>query len=351
MTHLTRIIDWLTTWYTPVSGELVDALEKASKDAATKTGEATPYPYELLIGRKNVFIRPRDPRTLSHWGNRLMYIWQGRPIKVTLYQGQATGFIGPFAKLRKSRRASGPVKENALIFWPAPKGKIAPLATKAVLKIGVADATLAREIRMLRMVGQGAGLIPSMIGYDPKLKWHSIKFIGNAKREDELGQAKLYLDHIAERYFDYWKTKTISCKRHIQKRGIGEVEFLETATAMKIQSPDKLLNGLLTTSITHGGGICEECLLTDDEKAYFLDWEKARLAPIGDDILQAFQYQPQRALELFTKYVSQNSLSAHEQLSVSLICRNIANTKKRLPIQQKLKLDHSAAGLLRELLP
>lgn len=349
MKNLTRIIDWLTAWYSPVSGELIDALENASKEAGKALGNAKPYEYALYVARKNVIISDDKNNLLNRFLNYTFYLWQGRPQPLSLYQKQATGMIGPFAKIRKSRRTKGKIKENALLFWPAPNGAIDPECTKQVAKIAVGDANLAREIKMLRLVGAGTGLTPPIISYDPDLKWHMIRFIGNAKRLDETGQAKIYLHHIAEKYFKFWGTRSRSIQRTLKALKISESDFVKTAYALGLENPQSLLAGNLSYSITHGGGICEECLLTEDGDAYFLDWEKARLAPIGDDLLQVFPYYPDETMNLFKQLTAKGDLPIREQLWASLICRHFANTRKRSPIREKIRLDETSAELLRQL--
>ena len=348
MKYFSRIIDWFTTWYYPVSGELIDALEKASKEAGLANNNLTPYSYELFTGRKNVYIRVRNPLSLNHWLNRVIYIWQGRPLPITLYQPQATGFIGPFAKIRKSSRSKGKIKENALIFWPATNGEINPQETKFVLKVAVGAKTLAREIRMMRILEKGMGITPKLLAYSNTLHWHMLDFIGNAKRENEAVQSKMYLDRIATPYFDFWNTKTISVERYLRDNGISKSQFTAFANEFQIPNTEKIFEGRLTGSITHGGGICEECLLTDNSKPYLLDWEKARLAPIAEDFIQVFVHHPEQTVDTFANMINENALSAHEQIVVSFMRRVHLNNNKPRQNQKKIKLDKLVSQLLQE---
>lgn len=341
-----RVSDWFKSWQKPVLPELVKELENASKAASTRFENASPYSYELLIGRKIVAISNPSVGFVHKWKNRLASIIQGKPVSIKLYQEDVSGFLGPFAKSRKAQRASGSIKENAIIFWPSPSGKISSRQTRYVLKVAVGSKNHAREIRMLKMVADRTGLTPAMHSYDPRLKWLVLDFIGNAKKSSEAEQAALYLNHIAKRYFAAWGTKSRSVQMLLKKNRVSEENFLNHAEKLGIKNASKLLNGQLTYSITHGGGICEECLLTDDGKAYLLDWEKAGLGPVGDDLLQVFPYEPSKTVEFYNTLFRNGELPARDQLSVALILRFMKNTDKRYPSAEKIKRDYQDAKLL-----
>jgi hypothetical protein len=343
-----RISDWFKSWQKPVLPELVKDLENASKAAGARFENALPHSYELLIGRKIVAFSNPAVGIIHKWKNRLSSIIQGKPVPILLYQNDVSGFLGPFAKSRKAQRASGSIKENAIIFWPSPNGKISPKQTRYVLKVAVGSKNHAREIRMLRMAADRTGLTPAIHSYDPRLKWLVLDFIGNAKKVSEAEQAALYLNHIAKRYFAEWGTKSRSVRKLLKNNSVSEASFLKHAEKLGVKNATELLDGQLTYSITHGGGICEECLLTDDGKAYLLDWEKAGLGPVGDDLLQVFTHEPSRTVAFYNTLIQNGELPARDQLSIALILRFMKNTDKRYPSLEKIKRDYQDAKLLED---
>lgn len=334
---------------------MVSALEQASLQAAQgvagdNTCSFEGAAYELLMRRGDVLVRRQNSGDPAQFLQRMLSCIQGRPTPLTLYQNVTGGFIGPYAKRRKAARARNRVKENAVLFI----GKDTDAKRQDishVFKISVGDRGLAREIRMMRILAKGPGFAPGILTHDFKLRWHITEFIDDNNILGAPGQADIYLEEIALPYFRFWGVRTVPLSHHLLKTGFDSARFHQLAESLALPAAlvERLPTGGLTFSMTHGGGICEECRRSPDGRPFLLDWEKACLAPTGDDILQAFEHKPERAVRVMDDIRAPGDLSAPEQLAFALVCRHNANLRKRHPMPDKLRQDKRMAALLSDL--
>lgn len=335
--------------------EFRERLAEASRQAGLALGDETPLPYTLQINRKNVAITPRDGGALKANLAALKSLMQGLPEEITLYQPQAWGFMGPFSKKRKNARSNASeISENALLFWPCPDGKISNSRTSCVLKIALGAKNHAREIKMLEDVHEAIGCVPKLLAKADDHNWLAIEYIASERTLSAEEQAKLYLDQICEPFFAHFKTRSEPAAQLVHGNSVSSHAFSRdnlvlTAKTLGIAGFEKLLEGNLTWSQTHGGGICEEIVLSRNGKAYLLDWEKADHAPIGDDLLQVFQYHPEQTAQIFEKFRTAETLSVRDQLIISLVFRHSFRLKKKKPTEKSISADHHCAKLLKNM--
>ena len=330
-----KIAHWLNTWKHPVTAAARENLEAVSKAAADKLGAAnSPQAYTLFPTNRDVRIRPHG--TISP-ALRLAGLIYGRPVTARLWQKHATGLLGPFARARKAARKEKVSKENALVFWKEPADGIGK-----VLKAGIGKAGHAREIRMLRMLGGLDGMVPALLAYDPALRWMVMEQVESVSALTAHEQAECYIRQIAPRYFAFWGCRAKPVWRYPGgKPAPSRLE--DEARHLGLFLPEGWQDGLLDWSITHGGGICEEILVRAEGGVCLLDWEKAALAPIAEDLLQAFEYRPQETLALFETLKSSGTMAAAGQLTVALCERSIQNRARKNPITARLRSDRLCA--------
>ena len=333
-----KIAHWFYTWKHPVTAAALENLKAASRAAARALGESgTPSPYTLYSTNLDVRIRQRGAFEPAL---RLTGILHGQPVEVSLHQRGASGLIGPFARARKAARKQRVSKENAILFWSGQSqdgGK--------VLKASIGEKGQARETRMLKALAGLDGMVPALLAHDPALRWIVMEKIDTASSLPADQQAECYVSQIAPRYFTFW-----GCKARPARLCLGEKstfpEMEKEARYLGLSLPHGWQDGRLDCSITHGGGICEEILLRSDGRACLLDWEKAALAPIAEDLLQVFEYRPQETLALFETLKTAGSLGATDQLALTLCKRSIANRSRKSPIAARLRSDKACAAHL-----
>ncbi len=207
---------------------------------------------------------------------------------------------------------------------------------------------------MLEEVHEAIGCAPRVLARDSDHRWLVIEFIASETPLTAEEQAKVYLDQICEPFFRHFKPRSEPVDKLVQEHNVAARQFsrqnlLATASALGINDFQNLLAGNLTWSQTHGGGICEEVVLSRTGQAYLLDWEKADHSPIGDDLLQVFQYHPQQTLDIFKRLKTLDTLSVKDQLTVSLVFRNAFRLKKKKPTERSIAADHQCAKLLENL--
>jgi len=334
-----KIAHWFYTWKHPVTAAALENLKAASRAAARALGESgTPSPYTLYSTNLDVRIRQRGAFEPAL---RLTGILHGQPVEVSLHQHGASGLIGPFARARKAARKQRVSKENAILFWSGQSqdgGK--------VLKASIGEKGQARETRMLKALAGLDGMVPALLAHDSALRWIVMEKIDTASSLPADRQAECYVSQIAPRYFTFW-----GCKAKPARLCLGEKstfpEMEKEARYLGLSLPHGWQDGRLDCSITHGGGICEEILLRSDGRACLLDWEKAALAPIAEDLLQVFEYAPEDTLALFASLNPPGALAPQVQLAVALALRSRYNRRKGRPIPARARSDARCAGLLR----
>jgi hypothetical protein len=344
---ISRISQWLHYWNNPVDRVVIVRLEEASKAAGNAMGQSRSFHYLLLTGRKQIAIAPVGVRSTSSLLRIVTAYVQGRPTKVSLYQENAIGLLGPFAKARKSSRGTRKqTRENAILFWPCPSGRTTEGETRHVLKVSLENANLARETKALKTVSGELQLAPKVIANDRRLNWLVMDFVVAIKSLSPREQARLYLERIARPYFTYFGIVSRPVAEHLRQCRISRKQFIAAARELGLDGAEECLSGNLGYSITHGGGICEECVLGHDDQVYLLDWEKAQLGAIADDFLQVFEYLPDQTIEVMEEYAA-GDLSAIGQLKTQLICRYQRHSRKKSPKHGRLKADRICAELLR----
>lgn len=354
---ISKLAHWFYTWKHPVTTPAVENLQSASKRAADALGGSkTAFPHVLYPTSRDIRIKPQG--TLSPL-IRLAGLVHGRPVHIALWQNQATGVLGPLARSRKSTRKPRVLKENAILFWQSGNkapGKATGKATGKttgeahVLKISLAHRSHAREIRMLKTLSAFNGLVPKIEAADPNLRWIVLEKIEAVRELSAPKQAECYVEQIAPGYFDFWGGRTRPVSRYLGSRCLGTMatpDALEAeARSLGIELPAGWQNGSMDWSITHGGGICEEILIRTDGRPCLLDWEKATLAPIGEDLLQVFEHCPQMTLRFFDGISVAGALPAKAQLAIVLCMRSLAKQKRTRINPKSVRSDRICAAHL-----
>lgn len=333
---ISKIAHWFYTWKHPVTAAALENLTAASKASALALCESgSVFSHILHPTNRDIRVRPKGT-----WSPliRLAGLIHGRPVPVELWQSQATGILGPLARSRKSARKSRVLKENAILFWKSGR-------KSRVLKISLALRSHAREIRMLKTLTTFDGLVPRIEAADPNLRWIVLEKIDSARQLDAPEQAECYLRQIAPGYFAFWGRKAKPVSR-ILNGGATPDAMEREAKRLSIELPAGWQNGTMDWSITHGGGICEEILIRADGRPCLLDWEKATLAPIGEDLLQVFEYQPDMTLQFFSNIAAENTLPTATQLAI-VLCKRSLSKRKRTKINPKsVRSDKTCAAHL-----
>ncbi|MCB1422168.1 MAG: hypothetical protein KDJ69_06815 [Nitratireductor sp.] len=331
-----KIAHWFYTWKHPVTDLALENLKAASRAAdRALAGNNTPSPHLLYPTNRDIRVRPQ-----SNWSPlvRLAGLIYGRPVPVELWQSPATGILGPLARSRKSARKSRIAKENAILFWQSD-------GVSRVLKISLALRSHAREIRMLKTLAAFDGLVPQIEAADPNLRWIVLEKIDSARQLGASEQAERYLSEIAPGYFRFWGCKAKPVSRCLDAT-ITPNAMEQEAHRLSIELPQDWQSGTMDWSITHGGGICEEILIRPDGRPCLLDWEKATLAPIGEDLLQVFEHQPEMTLQFFSKISASDTLPVATQLAI-ILCKRSLSKRKRTKINPKsIRSDRTCAAHL-----
>ena len=337
---ISKIVHWFSTWNRPVTAAALENLQAASRAAAAALGEAcSPQRHILYSTSRNLLIRPQG--TFSP-GLLLAAFLQGRPVAISLYQHRASGVIGPFGRTRKAARKGRIGKENALVFWRDGS------ETGKVMKAGIGETGQAREIRMLSMLTGLDGMVPVLLAHDPSLRWMVMEKIESGPSLSADRQAECYISQIAPRYFAFWGCRAKPVQRFLGS-SLTPPHLEQEARHLGLTLADGWQNGLLDWSITHGGGICEEMMIRADGRACLLDWEKAALAPIAEDLLQVFEYYPSETLALFESLKTPHSLAIADQLALALCTRSIDNRGRKKPPTARLRSDRACAEHLASL--
>ncbi|MCB1385267.1 MAG: hypothetical protein KDJ80_04950 [Nitratireductor sp.] len=335
---------WLETWRRPVTRPARERLAVAAREAARALGgKGRLSPYRLWPTPRDVQILPAGQSPLAL---RLYGLIQGLPVPIDLPFIDAAGLLGPFARSRKAGRAGRVTKENAILFLPRIGAPIARGEKRRVLKVSVGERHHFREIRMLRSFAGEPDIMPPLAAADPAGRWLVLDFVSAARKLSAEEQADVFLRKIAPRYYRRWGVKpkpTARLLRHRHDAAAIEAE----AGRLGLALPADWADGKLAWTITHGGGICEEVIETAEGKAFLLDWEKAGLDPIADDLLQVFEYAPEDTLALFASLNPPGALAPQVQLAVALALRSRYNRRKGRPIPARARSDARCAGLLR----